>query len=126
MSERITLPCFKDAKETLQIVEILAGLRSLPSVPNLGTYNPVKVDCGCYAIFRCSFPYFTDDTSALASEMSTFHRPDLLFFNSASLRASLTFTFASTIAVGDTVYLNGPLGSRRSGFSLKGCKSISR
>ena len=72
------------------------------------------------------FPYFTDDTSALASEMSTFHRPGLLFFKSASLRASLTFMFASTIAVDGIVSLNGPLRSGRSGVSLKGRESISR
>ena len=56
--------------------------------------------------------------AALALEMSKFHRfhrPSLLFFKSASL----TFTFALTIAVGGTVSLNGPLGSGRSGFSLK-------
>ena len=29
MSKRIKLSCFKDTKETLQIVEILGGLRSL-------------------------------------------------------------------------------------------------
>ena len=29
MSERVKLPCFKDTKETLQVVEILAGLRPL-------------------------------------------------------------------------------------------------
>ena len=48
-------------------------------------------------------------------------RPGLHFsqpFNSTSL----TFTFASTIAAGGTVFLNGALGSGRSGFSLKGRK----
>ena len=61
--------------------------------------------------------------AALASEMSKFHRlqrPGLLFFKSASL----TFMFALTIAVGGTVSLNGPLGSGRSGFSLKGRKDF--
>ena len=29
MSERIRLPCFKDTNKTLQVVEILASLRSL-------------------------------------------------------------------------------------------------
>ena len=35
MSERIRLPCFKDTKETLQVVEILAGLRLLSKVVNV-------------------------------------------------------------------------------------------
>ena len=37
-----------------------------------------------------------------------------------SVKASLTFTFAATIAVGGTISLNRPLESGRSGFSLKG------
>ena len=45
-----------------------------------------------------------------------------LFFNSTSLRALLIFAYAATVAVGSTVSLNWPLGSGRSGFSLKGLK----
>ena len=40
------------------------------------------------------------------------------------ISASLTFTFTATIAAGGTISLNGPLGSGRSGFSLKGPRKV--
>ena len=76
-------------------------------------------DCGCYAIYSAAlFP--TSNFCAGVKNEYVLRARLALFFNSTSL----TFTFASTIAVGGTVSLNGPLGSGRFGFSLKGLKYL--
>ena len=76
--------------------------------------NPVMTDCGYYAIFHCSFPYFILLRWRQKWVHSTGPACDFLQFRFINLHVRCIY------CCGRHVSLNGPLWSGRSGFSLKG------